>query len=300
MTRATTTLLDEWLAELEHGRQYSPHTIRAYRGDVGTMLAFAATQDVHDPRQVDTLLLREWLAELDAPERTTLARKQAALRGFFGWLRRRGDVERNPAAALRTPRKGRPLPRALDRPKVERLLAAPQGDGRAELRDRALLETLYSSGMRVAECAALDVDDLDLADGSVRVLGKGRKERVTFLGGPCRDALLAWLRERAAVLAEKRKTGEPALFVNFRDGGRLTTRSIERVVSARARQAELPSDVSPHVLRHSFATHMLDGGADLRVVQEMLGHASLSSTQVYTHVSIHRLVDVHRRTHPRA
>jgi len=293
-------LLDEWLVGLAEGRQASPHTLRAYRGDVSAVLDFARERGVADPRRVDTLLLREWLASLPAPSRATLARKQAALRGFFGWLLHLGRIATDPTAPLRTPRRGRHLPGVLDEAAVARLLAAPDPAGMPGVRDRALLETLYSAGLRVEECSHLDVPDADVTGGSVHVLGKGRKERLGLLGRPAQAALSAWLPARAALLAERRRLSEPALFVNVRDGGRLTVRSISRLVKHYAGLAGLPADTSPHTLRHSFATHLLDRGADLRVVQELLGHESLSTTQIYTHVSIGRLKDVYDRAHPRA
>ena len=293
-------LLAEWLAGLREGAGASPHTLRAYRGDVAALLAFAATRGVDDPRAIDTLLVREHLVELGEPSRSTLARRQAALRGFFEWMVRTGRMEASPAAGLRTPRRGRRLPRALDESAIARLLAAPEPDGLPGLRDRAVLEVLYSAGLRVEECAGITLDDLDLEGGSVRVTGKGRKQRLGLLGRPAREAVAAWLPERERLLLSFRRAGGRALFVNARDGGPLTTRSIARLVKHYALAAGLPGDTSPHTLRHSFATHLLDRGADLRVVQELLGHESLSTTQVYTHVSIQRLAETYERTHPRA
>jgi len=292
--------LDAYLKDLENSRQASPHTVRAYRSDLGALLRFAQEQGVGDARRIDTLLLREYLASLSAPSRATLARKQASLRGFFGWMQRTGRIRANPASALVTPRKARGLPRGLDEPAIGKLLAAPDASAMPGVRDRAILELLYSTGMRVEECQRLDLADLDLGGGSVRLFGKGRKERVGILGQPARQAVTAWLAARETLLAQRRRTQVKALFVNARDGGRLTVRSISRVVKASALAAGLPADVSPHTLRHSFATHLLDHGADLRVVQELLGHESLSTTQVYTHVSITRLKDVYDATHPRA
>jgi integrase/recombinase XerC len=293
-------LLDTYLSDLAHSAQASPHTLRAYRGDLTALLRFAAQQGVDDPRSIDTLLLREFLASLPAGAKSTLARKQASLRGFFGWLARTGRITGNPTAALRTPRRGRPLPRALDEDAIARLLAVPDASRMPGVRDRALLELLYSAGLRVEECSRLDLDALDLHGGSVRLLGKGRKERLGMLGQNARAAIGAWLPERERLLRARRRTRQPALFLNARDAGRLTVRSIARMVKACALQAGLPADTSPHTLRHSFATHLLDRGADLRVVQELLGHESLSTTQVYTHVSINRLKDVYEATHPRA
>lgn len=292
--------LDAYLKDLANSRQASPHTVRAYRGDLTALLRFAHEQGFDDARRIDTLLLREYLASLPAPSRATLARKQASLRGFFGWMQRTGRIRGNPAAALVTPRKARGLPRGLDEPAIGKLLASPDASEMPGVRDRAILELLYSTGMRVEECQRLDLADLDLGGGSVRLFGKGRKERVGILGQPARQAVTAWLPVRDKLLAERRRTQVKALFVNARDGGRLTVRSISRVVKASALAAGLPADVSPHTLRHSFATHLLDHGADLRVVQELLGHESLSTTQVYTHVSINRLKDVYDATHPRA
>ncbi len=293
-------LLDTYLLGLEHSRRASPHTLRAYRSDLTALLDFAAERGVHDPAGIDTLLLREFLAELSQPSRATLARKQASLRGFFRWLRRQGHLERDPTGLLRTPRRGRHLPKAIDETGIGALLKAPLGDDFAAVRDRALLESLYSTGMRVAECEGLDLDALDLEQGSVHLLGKGRKERLAFLGRQARNAFQEYLPQRSQLLTRRRRAGEQAVFVNARNGGRLTGRSIARLVKQHATAAGLPADTSPHTLRHSFATHLLDHGADLRVVQEMLGHESLSTTQIYTHVSIHRLKDVYRRAHPRA
>lgn len=292
--------LARFLSELEDGRMASPHTLRAYRSDLSALLGFAAKRGVEDPADIDTLMLREYLADLDQPSRATLSRKQAAMRGFFKWMQREKHIEKNPAAALRTPRRSRHLPQTLDETQVEALLTAPEGERPADLRDRAVLELLYSSGMRVAECAGLDLGHLDLSGGSVRVFGKGRKERMGLVGKQARGAVTDWLEERAALLRKHRRTAEQAVFINLRDAGRLTTRSLARMVRARARAAGLPDHVTPHTLRHSFATHLLDRGADLRVVQELLGHESLSTTQIYTHVSIGRLKEVYASAHPRA
>src|SRR5262245_31864996 len=292
--------LDAYLKDLANSRQASPHTVRAYRGDLSALMRFAQEQGVGDARRIDTLLLREYLASLPSPSRSTLARKQASLRGFFGWMQRTGRIRGNPATALVTPRKAKGLPRGLDEPAIGKLLAAPDAREMPGVRDRAILELLYSTGMRVEECQRLDLADLDLGGGSVRLFGKGRKERVGILGQPAREAVTAWLPVRDRLLAQRRRTQVKALFVNARDGGRLTVRSLSRVVKASALAAGLPADVSPHTLRHSFATHLLDHGADLRVVQELLGHESLSTTQVYTHVSISRLKAGYAATHPRS
>jgi len=293
-------LVETYLEERRAVEQSSAHTLRAYRGDLRALLSFAAEQGVEDPREVDTLLLREWLASLDAPSRATLARKQASLRGFYAWLARTGRQPSDPTLPLRSPRKARPLPKTLDQDGVERLLAAPAGDEPADVRDRAVLELLYSTGLRVAECASLTLGDLDGRGRSVRVVGKRDKPRLGLLGAPAREALDAWWPVRKALLERRRRVPHDALFLNLRDGGPLSARSIHRLVVRHARAAGLPAGTSPHTLRHSFATHLLDNGADLRVVQELLGHESLSTTQVYTHVSITRLREIYRKTHPRA
>ncbi|MDG2149719.1 MAG: tyrosine recombinase XerC [Planctomycetota bacterium] len=292
--------LDRFLSELKDGQMASPHTLRAYHSDLSALLNFAAKRGVHDPADIDTLTLREHLADFEEPSRATLSRKQAAMRGFFKWMQRKKLIKKDPAAALRTPRRGRHLPETLDEAQVNALLSVPNAERPAGLRDRAVLELLYSTGMRVAECAGLDLEHLDLSGGSVRVFGKGRKERMGLVGKPARRALESWLKERSDLLQKHRKAGEQAVFINLRDGGRLTTRSVARMVRSRAQFAGLPDSVTPHTLRHSFATHLLDRGADLRVVQELLGHESLSTTQIYTHVSIGRLKEVYKGAHPRA
>lgn len=291
--------LDEYLHELSAVRDYSPHTLRAYGSDLGELAGFCESLGLSSPADLTTVLLRRFLGRWVGRKRL-LARRQAALRGFFNWLVKTGRLEISPAAALVTPARAKRLPSALDEDKLQRLLAVPSGETPADHRDRALLELLYSTGMRASECSSVDAEDLDLQGGSVRVLGKGKKQRVTWIGSPADTALRAWLATRGQFLQRRRRRSEPALFVNFRDAGRLTSRGIQLVVEKRARQAGLDGLVHPHTLRHSFATHMLDHGADLRVVQELLGHESLSTTQVYTHVSIGRLKQVYASAHPRA
>ncbi len=304
--------LDSYLDHLADARRVSAHTLRAYRNDIGALLRFCAEAGTVQVDEIDTLMIREYLASLEDPSKATLSRKQSALRGFFGWLVRVGHLSRDPTTSLRSPRKPRKLPAVLDEAEIVRLLGAPHRAAKEQpptdaalgellvVRDTALLEVLYSGGLRVAECSGLDLTDVELAEGSVRVLGKGNKERLALLGTPAQRAVKAWMGARRTLLTMRRRRAEMALFVNARDGGRLTTRSIARVVKAAARTAGLARDVSPHTLRHSFATHLLDNGADLRVVQELLGHESLSTTQIYTHVSIGRLKDVYLATHPRA
>lgn len=289
-----------FLGSLRTVRNLSRHSLAAYGTDLLQLAAFLEGRGTTDAAAVTHLDLRAWLGELRGAGRSgaTVARKLAAARSFFKWLCREGFLPADPAAGLRTPRKEKRLPRFLSREEMERLLAAPAGDGLQEVRDRALLETLYSSGVRVSELAALDEDDLDLRGGVARVLGKGRRERLAGLGRFAVEAIAAYLeaRRRAGPGGSGRSR---ALFRN-RSGGRLSTRGIQRVVAKRLAEAGLAPAISPHKLRHSFATHLLDAGADLRSVQELLGHRNVASTQVYTHVTAGRMREVYDRAHPRA
>jgi integrase/recombinase XerC len=277
----------------------SPHTVRAYTGDIEAFAEWAERADRHSPAGVDRLLLRRYLAYLATRRyaRATVSRKAAALRHYFAWLRRTGVLEVDPAVRLRAPSGAGRLPRVLGPAQLERLLDDPspdaKGDEAVRARDDAVLELLYGSGLRVSELCGLDLDDVDLRSGTVTVVGKGNRQRRLPMHDRCVEALRRWTGYgRPAMTAEQ--SPPQALFLNAR-GRRLGPRDVRRVLDRRA-----PSPTHPHALRHSFATHLLDGGADLRVVQELLGHASLQTTQVYTHVSKERLVSVHAATHPRA
>ncbi len=300
MTRAT-SLIDDVEAFLHHqgtARNLSPHTLRAYTGDLAELCDTLEKEAPVAAKDVDLLALRRHLSGL--AERglhvRSVARKISAIRAFFRWLAAEGRVDVDPASALRVPKRGRPLPKFLSTAEVEALLAAPEGTDWLAARDRALLETIYSTGARVAEAAALDLADVDLSEGTALLRGKGRKERLAGLGGPAVAALLAYLETSARARIRRHRT---ALFLNPR-GDRLSIRGIARVLDRCARIAGLPAGTSPHVLRHSFATHLLEGGANLREVQEMLGHASLSSTQVYTHLTLAALKKTYDAAHPRA
>ncbi len=288
---------DGFLAAIEGG---SPHTMDAYRRDLGDFAAFAADRGVTAPDKVTSVLVRAWMRALRerglAP--ATVARRLSAVRSLFEHLLQRERVALNPARSVRTPRRGRRLPGVLDPEDVDALLDAPPTQGFMGLRDRAILEVLYSAGLRVAEAVGLDTSDIDDLGGTVRVMGKGAKERLGHLGGPAARALEAWMPARASRLHRLDST-ERALFIGSR-GTRLTTRSVRRMTDKQARAAGLSQHVTPHMLRHSFATHMLRNGADLRIVQEMLGHANLSTTQVYTHVDLEHLREVYAKAHPRA
>jgi len=252
------------------------------------------------PRDVDVGQLRTYAAYLHecGYARTTIARRLACLRSFFRFCKREGLCETNPAKPLRTPRAGRKLPHFLTNDEVGRLLIAPPANKPDGLRDRAILETMYSAGLRVAEVVALDINHWDRSSGILRVHGKGRKERVAPVGSYATRALDQWMEVRQP---DPRGSTEQtaAIFLN-RFGRRLTTRSIGRMLEKHIQTAHLSQQTSPHTLRHSFATHLLDGGADLRSVQELLGHKSLTTTQIYTHVSTRRLRETYEQAHPHA
>jgi integrase/recombinase XerC len=222
----------------------------------------------------------------------------AAVRSWCRFLCRQGTLTANPAESLRTPRQDKKLPHFLGTGDLDHLLAAPPGDTPLGVRDRAILETLYSAGLRVSELTGLNLDDLDLDDGLVTVRGKGKRERLALLGKQARGAVRDWLAARAA-MAGPRAATQPALFLN-KNGTRLTSRSVGRLLEKYLALSGLDRRTSPHTLRHSFATHLLDAGADIRSVQELLGHRSLSTTQIYTHVTTNRLQDSYRKAHPRA
>ncbi len=288
--------LSEWLGSLT---DVSPATLRAYEQGVQSFVTWAERAGTTGPEGVSRLVLRRYLAyqATRGYARQTVAQRAAALRRYFSWAQRNGLVEGEPASGLTARGGQRRLPRALSRGDVERLLEAPPSPGRAHperrLRDDALLELLYGSGLRVSELCGLDVKDLDLDGGWVTVWGKGSRQRRVPLSEAAAGALRVWLDEGRPLMADG--TGAPqALFFNLR-GVRLGPRDVRRVVDRRA-----PRATHPHALRHSFATHLLDGGADLRVVQELLGPASLRTTQVYTHVSKERLLAVYESSHPRA
>jgi len=295
--------IPRFLDHLRAERGLSVHTVRAYRRDLEQLrdhLAAGGAEATPSVDSVDARQLRAFLAARhgsSAP--ATRARKLSAIRTFLDWVAEgRGD-DRNPAREVQAPKQRRRLPHVLSEEEAERLAeGVPAVRPRSEVlqaRDRAIVELLYGSGLRVAECTGLDLGGVDLVRGEVRVLGKGGKERIVPVGGPALEAVQAWLLVRALL----RPRGERAMFLNQR-GGRLSPRSVRAMVRDRALQLGIDKHVHPHALRHSFATHVLDGGGDLRAIQEMLGHASLSTTQRYTHLTAGGLLDVHRRAHPRA
>ena len=286
---------------LKAERRASPHTVRAYLGDLARYASWLAGNGLpllpSSPAAVRAFLAGR--AATGGPG--TVARALAAVRALYRFLVKERLAEANPARGVSAPRRRRPLPQALPEEEVAALVEAPAAAAPLALRDRAFLELLYASGLRVAELTGLDAADLDLEEGTVRVLGKRRKERLVPVGKPARQALARWLAEgRPALLLgpDGRKAGD-ALFLNYR-GGRLSARSVARRLSRWVLEAGLPRHVHPHVLRHSFATHLLQSGADLRGIQELLGHASLSTTQRYTHLDWRRLAAAYDQAHPRA
>lgn len=297
--------IQQFIQRLAAEKGYSIHTQRAYRRDLEEFAAYVAGGD-DDPGhraavrldQVDAMQIRGYLGYLHGRNRkTTIARKLASVRALFRYLHKQQQIPENPAENVRTPKHGKPMPVYLSVDDMFRLLDNIQPQGVLGWRNRAMLETLYSGGVRVSELAGLDVDDVDMQHGLLRVLGKGNKERIVPIGQKALAAIATY-REALIQACGQAQPGGGALFLN-KNLGRLTTRSIARVVEKFARACGLPVPISPHAMRHSFATHMLDAGADLRAVQELLGHSSLSTTQRYTHVSIDRLMMAYDKAHPR-
>ncbi len=291
----------DYLRHLAVEKNASAHTVKSYREDLTQALAFFRTRHAHpEPAHLTTRLLRAYLAWLhdQGYAKSTIARRLAAVRSWCRFLRRQGMLDANPADGLRGPRREQKLPSFFREEDLPRLLEAPPADTPLGLRDRAILETLYSAGLRVSELTGLSVADVDFADGLATVRGKGKRERLALLGPPCLEALRRWLPARAALLAARGQQSD-ALFVN-KNGTRLTSRSVGRLLDKYLARAGLDPAASPHTLRHTFATHLLDAGADIRSVQELLGHRSLGTTQIYTHVTTQRLRDSYHKAHPRA
>jgi len=297
---------ERYLDHLAVERGLSENTLLAYRRDLRRYVGFLGDRDVDEPRAVDEGTVRSFVASLsasthgpdDAPYRaTSVARTLSAVRSFHRFLLREGVTDRDPAAVVPQPRLPRSLPRPLAVEDTRRLLEAPDDGSPAGLRDRAILELLYGSGLRISELTGMDVDDLDLEERSLRVLGKGGKEREVPLGSFGHDAVSAYLTRGRPGLATVATRG--ALFLNAR-GGRLSRQSCARLLGRYVRLAGIDRRVTLHTLRHSFATHLLEGGADVRVVQELLGHASVATTQIYTLVTARHLREVYEESHPRA
>jgi integrase/recombinase XerD len=297
--------VERFLDYLAVERGLSRNTLDAYRRDLGRYQGFLGGRGIVDVTRAGEADIAAFVANLSALEYapgkgyrpSSVARALAAVRSFHRFLVLEGETEADPAEGVARPKVPRNLPRPLSVEEVAALVAAPGQDGPVALRDRAILETLYGAGLRISELVALDVDDVDLEEGSVRAVGKGSKERIVPLGRLAVKALEAYLTRARPALAAPRSRG--ALFLNRR-GGRLTRQGSTNIIKDMARRAGIRKRVTPHMLRHSFATHLLEGGADVRVVQELLGHASLATTQIYTLVTQDRLRDVYFTSHPRA
>jgi integrase/recombinase XerC len=313
--------LKAFLAYLKLNRHVSPHTVRAYESDVMQYLAFVAAETGKKISELgaadlDMDSVRLHIAGQNRADkaRATVARKLSGLRTFIKYLRREEIIEHDPAAMAVAPKRDQTIPTHLSEPEIARLIETPNTADALGRRDRAILELFYASGLRLSELVAIDLEDLNLGDRMVRVMGKGGKERILPFNQSTVAALKAWMKDRAAIVAtrpprpktrssrtsrpEDLKTSDP-LFINYR-GTRLTGRSVDRLLRRYVAQCSTRMGVSPHALRHSFATHLLQRGADLRAIQELLGHSRLSTTQRYTHVNAAQLIDVYRKSHPRA
>ena len=295
--------VDEFLRYLRYGRNYSARTVSAYGRDLKEFLDHLGTgAECVRPVDLDHITIREFLGNLQARgnSRTSVARKLAAVRSFFKFLHREGHIVQNPARLVRTPRQPIRDPRVLSENEVELILELPDTATPLGRRDRAMLELLYATGIRVTEMTSLNLADCSMGDRLLKVQGKGAKERIVPFGAQARSALEAYLPSRSVILGKSPSVAEPqALFLNAR-GGRITARSVERIIQKHALRGATLLQVHPHLFRHSFATHLLNRGADLRVIQELLGHESLSTTQKYTHLALEELLRTYRSAHPRA
>jgi tyrosine recombinase XerC len=283
-------LIEDFLRRLVSERGASPHTVRAYRKDLEAFFIFRGSKSP----DIDPFEIRGFVADLilRGLQKSTVNRRLATLRSFFRFLQREGYLKSNPARLVNSPKMSRLLPRFLTVDDAFALVEKPGGIGFAPVRDRAMLELLYSSGLRVSELSNLNLEDLNMKEGLIKVRGKGRKERIVPVGSKAVEALRGYLIERSLM-----KKKHQALFLN-RGGARLTDRSVRRIVVKYAREILFSGRIGPHTLRHTFATHLLQGGADLRVIQELLGHSSLSTTQRYTHLDITHLMEVYDKSHP--
>lgn len=303
-------LIREFLEHLRYERNVSEHTLRNYGSDLDQFLDYLAPANQkngnrHEPllAEIDHITIREWLATLHSAQKrkSSIARKLAALRTFFQFLVREGLLELNPAKLVSTPRQEKKLPKHLSIEEAIRFIEMPDVETDLGKRDRAMLELMYATGVRVAELTKLDIGHIDFKNRLIRVTGKRRKERIVPFGEPALEALKSYLdiRENLLNMAPVSEREPEALFLNYQ-GTRITTRSVGRMVEKYIRGCAVQYDISPHALRHSFATHLLDSGADLRDIQELLGHARLSTTQIYTHVSMEKLIEVYDKAHPKA
>ena len=298
---------------LEFEKNCSPHTVRNYTSDLRQYLAFLGEKGIKTP-EVDRLTVRSWLAALQRKiGKNSAGRKVASVRGFYRYLLREGEISLNPMEEVSIPKAEKKLPKFFSVDDVFRLMDAPKPNNKLVtkkpitkkllIRDRAILELLYSSGLRVSELTGLNISDINIKTEMIKVLGKGNKERMIPIGGKAIEALSVYMEAKKTPNKPSKNENEDkaseAVFLNYR-GDRLTSRSVARIVEKYLRKAGVPGTGSPHTLRHSFATHLLDSGADLRGIQELLGHASLSTTQKYTHITTDKLMEVYDKAHPRA
>ena len=290
--------LEEFLAYLRHERNASPHTISSYRIDLTQLGRYLEGRKIK-LGFVDNVILRGFLAELHQQHRskTSVARKLAAIRSFFQFCLKQGWLEDNPAKVVTTPKTDKHVPAFLSEDEMEKFLELPKEDDVLVVRDRAILELFYASGIRLGELVGINLEDFNLGERMLRVRGKGKKERLVPFGRKAAESIAAYLRLRGAI--PKMSLDEKALFLIYQ-GTRITARSVERMMAKYIRRTAIRRKVSPHSLRHSFASHLLSRGADLRVIQELLGHESLATTQKYTHLDLKQLLDVYRKSHPRA
>jgi tyrosine recombinase XerC len=290
--------LGEYLDYLRHERNASGHTIASYRHDLTQFVDYLETRQ-SSLRRADNLQIRGFMAELHERrlKKSSLARKLAAIRSFFRFAVKNKWIAENPARVVATPKQEQRVPSFLTEEEMANFLDMPPSGKPLDLRDRAALEILYATGIRVGELVGINVEDVHLGERLVRVRGKGKKERIVPFGAPAQGRLRAYLGARAELAGDR--IGENALFLNYR-GRRITTRSVERLVDKYIRRTAVRRKISPHSLRHSFASHLLSRGADLRVIQELLGHESLATTQKYTHLDLGHLMDVYRKSHPRS
>ncbi len=293
-----------FLVYLRYERNYSPHTLKSYRRDLDEFTRYlkAGSSSPIELGSLDHITIRDFLGHLvgKGNQKRSVARKLASLRSFFRFLHQRGELTSNPAQLVATPRQPKRLPRFLSVHQIEELLSLPDLNTIRGKRDSAMLEVLYGTGIRVGELVALDLGSAGLEEGLLRVPGKGRKERIVPFGRPAAESLRRYLPVRNEIVQKRRPARLPeALFVNMR-GGRLTSRSVQRILKGYVQQSSLALSAHPHLLRHSFATHLLNNGADLRSIQELLGHENLSTTQKYTHLSLDELVRIYRSSHPKA
>lgn len=283
--------LENFRDYLQFEKNCSPHTVRNYISDLRQYLAFLAEREIKTLK-IDRLTIRSWLANLQRKiGKNSVGRKVASVRGFYRYLLREGEISSNPMEEISIPKAEKRLPKFFSVDDVFRLVESPKSDKKLVVRDRAILELLYSSGLRVSELTGLNVTDIDMKAEMIKVVGKGNKERMIPIGGKAIEAIKTYINNKGEVCE--------AVFLNYR-GDRLTPRSVARIVEKYLRKAGVPGRGSPHTLRHSFATHLLDSGADLRGIQELLGHASLSTTQKYTHITTAKLMEVYNKAHPRA